>query len=262
MKIVRTITLGIPVDFIAASDVPFLFDMFRGRPGPLLATFVNPCSVTVARRNARYLELLGEFDVVLPDGIGLCWAVRMLHGLPAARVSFDTTSLAPTVFQRAQQDRLPVALVGGRPGVAERCADQLRRAFPELLIVGVSDGYGDDRQKIRPLKRSAPALVICGMGAGAQEQFLVRLAEAGWSGIGFTCGGYFDQLVDGLHYYPKWIDANNLRWAYRLVKEPRRLARRYLVDYTLFAKYFAWALLRQATGCMMVGAWGFLMAAC
>jgi len=249
MRIIRTKTLGIRVDAVAASDATTgLLDRVMHARSSALFTFVNPASVTVAEHRPRYRQLLDEFDVVLPDGIGMCWAVRMLHGVPAARVSFDTTSLAPAVFQRACQELMPVALVGGRPGVAERAALQLCTAFPGLNIPATLDGYGDLKQKIHEIKALSPSIVICGMGTGFQEEFLAELAEAGWSGIGFTCGGYLDQLGNGLDYYPGWIDATNLRWAYRLAKEPRRLGRRYLVDYTYFAANLGHALMVRRGG--------------
>jgi N-acetylglucosaminyldiphosphoundecaprenol N-acetyl-beta-D-mannosaminyltransferase len=81
------------------------------------------------------------------------------------------------------------------------------------------------------------------MGASIQERFLLRLVATGWSGFGFTCGGYLDQLVDGMHYYPRWVDAANLRWAYRLIREPRRLSRRYGMEYPYFAARLALSLL-------------------
>src|SRR5262249_13265709 len=139
--------------------------------------------------------------------------------------------------------KMSIALVGGRPGVAARAADQLLRTFPGLQIVATLDGYGDHDAKVRELKSLCPGIVIAGMGAGSQEQFLVRLTEAGWSGLGFTCGGYLDQLVQGFLYYPRWIDAANLRWAYRLAREPYRLGYRYAVEYPYFVARLALSLL-------------------
>jgi N-acetylglucosaminyldiphosphoundecaprenol N-acetyl-beta-D-mannosaminyltransferase len=243
MGMTRTSTLGIRVDAIEHSDLPRLVDWFARPTAPALFTFVNPASVILAERDPEYRRLLEEFDAVLPDGIGMCWAVRLVHGLPAARVSFDSTSLAPMVFRHAQRENLTVALVGGRPGVARRAADQLVRAFPTLPIVASLDGYGDHTRKIGELRALRPAVVITGMGALVQERFLLRLVATGWSGCGFTCGGYLDQLVDGMHYYPRWVDAANLRWAYRLIREPRRLSRRYGMEYPYFAARLALSLL-------------------
>jgi UDP-N-acetyl-D-mannosaminuronic acid transferase (WecB/TagA/CpsF family) len=68
------------------------------------------------------------------------------------------------------------------------------------------------------------------MGAPRQEAFLVALADSGWKGVGFTCGGYFDHLGEGFHYYPRLIDKFNLRWFYRIAREPRRLGYRNLIE--------------------------------
>jgi len=245
MGLIRTNTLGIRVDSIGDDGASRLLSDLTDAQRPVLFTFVNPASISAAKRNPRYPHWVDQFDAVLPDGIGMCWAIRLLHRLPAARVSFDSTSLAPEVFQWACRNGLTVALVGGRPGVSQRAADNLREAFPGLRIAAVFDGYGDPATKVGELRRLAPSIVICGMGVGAQERFLLDLAAAGWSGAGFTCGGYLDQLAGGLRYYPAWIDAANLRWAYRLARGPRRLARRYLVDYAYFAALLGRALLSQ-----------------
>ncbi|MBV8869294.1 MAG: WecB/TagA/CpsF family glycosyltransferase [Acetobacteraceae bacterium] len=87
---------------------------------PWLMTFVNPGSTIVARQHPDYAEMLREFDVVVPDGIGMSLAIRLLHRRHAARISFDTTSLAPVVFRLAARRGARIVLAGGRPGVAER----------------------------------------------------------------------------------------------------------------------------------------------
>lgn len=244
-SLTRTRTVGIRVDSIQPCDTRRLAHALCHAKGPVIVTFVNPASIKMAERDPGYRQLLDAFDIVLPDGIGMCFAMRRLHGVPATRVSFDTTSLAPAVFQLARNDGRTVALIGGRPGVAECGAGQLQRAYPGLAITASLDGYGDMDAKIRHLTSLAPSIVVCGMGAGAQERLLCSLVQAGWSGTGFTCGGYLDQLAKGLHYYPRWVDAANLRWAYRLLKEPRRLAWRYSVDYAFFAARVGRTLLAQ-----------------
>ena len=143
-SIVRTKTLGIRVDAIADTQATsLLLDAFGRRGGPPCSRSSNPASLAVARRNPPIGGCLTSSMPYLPDGIGMCWAMRLLHGLPATRVSFDTTSLAPLVFGRARQHALTVALIGGRPGVVQRAADQLTKAFPGIEITATLDGYGD-----------------------------------------------------------------------------------------------------------------------
>jgi N-acetylglucosaminyldiphosphoundecaprenol N-acetyl-beta-D-mannosaminyltransferase len=96
------------------------------------------------------------------------------------------------------------------------------------------DGFDELDAAVHFASEQSIDIVICAMGCGAQEDFLLRLQESGWTGCGFTCGGYFDQLGNGLRYYPEWIDKNHLRWLYRLYQEPGRLWKRYAVQYSLF----------------------------
>jgi N-acetylglucosaminyldiphosphoundecaprenol N-acetyl-beta-D-mannosaminyltransferase len=81
-------------------------------------------------------------------------------------------------------------------------------------------------------------LIICGMGAPRQEEFLLSLKRAGWRGMGFTYGGFLDQIASGMQYYPAWINRLNLRFLYHLYREPARLWRRYLVEYQVFIRMF------------------------
>lgn len=245
--IVSTETLGIPVHASPhIQDVVSRVAAALERGGrPFLVTFANPGTVTLAERDRGFRDALRRFDLVLPDGIGLSKAVEWLERVPAARVSFDSTSLALPVLQLAQRRGCPVALVGGKAGVAERASARLQESFPGLRIVGALDGYGAPDDKAREVQALDPRIVICCMGGGVQEAFLLRLAERGWTGCGFTCGGYFDQLAAGLHYYPAWVDAANLRWAFRLYKEPNRLWRRYVMDYGRFGLRLAQSLARR-----------------
>ncbi len=246
----RTETLGLPVHALLTADagraaeavLDFIEDMAKD---VVLVTFANPGVAPLARRSASFRRSLREFDVVLPDGIGLCVAVRWLHGLAARRVSFDTTSLAPALFARARLRGLRIVLVGGAPRVAEQARAQIAAHFPGIQIVAAYDGYGDMAAKAVAVGELRPDVVVCGMGSVRQEAFLLELKHQGWHGWGFTCGGYLDQLIGGIAYYPRWIDAANLRWAYRLIREPGRLWRRYLVDYPHFVMLLVAAKLRN-----------------
>lgn len=204
--------------------------------GPLV-TFVNPYACAVDRDHPEYTGLLMAFDWVLCDGIGMVKAARRFAGLAIERQSFDMTSLAPTVFDWAAEDGHPVTLAGGRPGVAEAAKRTLLERWPRLRVTGTFSGYGDGPSAATVHALNEPGgLVICGMGIVRQERFLLDLRASGWRGTGFTCGGFLDQLGAGLRYYPRWIDRLNLRFAWRLFREPGRLWRRYLVDYQEFLR--------------------------
>lgn len=248
--VATTETVGLPVHALLTTDAEgaadAVLDLIEGMTKDVvLVTFANPGVAPLARRSASFERSLREFDLVLPDGIGLCVAMRWLHGLPAQRVSFDTTSLAPALFARARLRGLRVVLVGGAPRVAEQARAQITAHFPGLQIIAAYDGYGDMVAKAGAVGELRPDIVICGMGSIRQEAFLLELKHQGWRGWGFTCGGYLDQLIGGIAYYPRWIDATNMRWAYRLLREPRRLWRRYFIDYPYFGLLVLAASLRK-----------------
>lgn len=210
-----------------------------------LLTFVNPLGVRLIREQPKYLSDLRRMDIVFSDGIAMTVAARLLARRTITRVSFDSTSIAPVVFEIGARYGIRIALVGGRAGVADLAAARIRKEYPGISILAVNDGYASLPQLVASTMKIDPPVVICGMGAPRQEAFLAALGDAGWCGCGITCGGYFDQLAERFHYYPAVFNRLNLRWAYRLLREPRRIGHRYFVEYRPFAKSCLQAAVRR-----------------
>lgn len=205
-------------------------------------TFINPNSYWIEKKSPSYRQHLSCFDVVLADGIGVVAAARLLNHWPIERISFDGTSLAPPVFDLCSRLDVQVFLVGGAEGVAQVAATAIQESWPSIKIVGLCQGYFERPDEvIEKIRNSGARLVLCGMGSPNQEEFLISLKSSGWRGVAFTCGGFLDQLTQGVQYYPQWVNSLNLRFAYRLYREPARLWRRYLVQY----QYFIGLLLRD-----------------
>jgi N-acetylglucosaminyldiphosphoundecaprenol N-acetyl-beta-D-mannosaminyltransferase len=226
---------GIPVDSVdhEATVMGTLLAHVDARK-PFLLSFVNPAAWAIARREADYLGILRRFDFVLPDGIGVVWALRQLENPNAGRFSFDASSLYVPLFSALNERRGSVFVCGAGPGVAERAVERMREEFPHIDYRGTSDGYRD-RAELRAMIMAAdPDVVLCGMGVPYQERFLTTLKEAGYAGLMVSCGGFVDQLAAAQRYYPAWIDKLELRWAWCIYQEPKRLWRRYFVDYWPF----------------------------
>ncbi len=243
--------LGIPVTPGGIGDVPCLLAA-KPEGESLLISFVNPQACALARQHGDYIRFLEMFDFIACDGIGMVKAARAVGLKSIQRESFDYTSLAGTVFQWAAQSKQQLGLVGGKPGVADQAATVLRKKYPDLEIVACYSGFGEDLIEARQFfVKNQTSLVICGMGAPLQEKFLLQIVAESWHGIGFTCGGFLDQLTAGEDYYPAWVDRFNIRFLYRLAREPRRLWRRYLVDYQVFVRRYArlqWNLFKSKLG--------------
>jgi N-acetylglucosaminyldiphosphoundecaprenol N-acetyl-beta-D-mannosaminyltransferase len=221
-------------------------DVSHRPAAPFLVTFVNPLAVKLVGSDPAYHANIHRMNLVFCDGIALAWAAGRIARYPIERISFDSTSLAPSVFGIAQDYGRMIALVGGRPGVAGAAAARIRELFPRLRIVAAADGYRPVDELVRTIVDLDPDIVVCGMGAPHQEEFLVALAEAGWCGTGFTCGGYLDHLVDGFDFYPAIVNRLNLRWLYRLAREPKRIGYRVVFEYAPFWRAAGRELLRGA----------------
>ncbi len=214
-------------------------DIFSASPSQAnLVTFVNPYSVFVVRKDPAYVDILARFNTVLADGVLMAKVSSKMLRTPVQRMSFDGNSLAPVIFDIVARRGLRLAIVGGVHGIADKAAAVFLSHY-HLNIVSTRSGFFEStearQQYCVTLTEIAPDVVLCGMGAPYQEKFLVDLADAGWKGIGFTCGGYLDQAAEGdVRYYPEWINRLNLRAPYRLFKDPKRLGKRYLIHYAPF----------------------------
>ncbi len=217
-----------------------------------MVTFINPWAWELAAKNSSYAPMLEQMTLVLPDGEGVARACRALMHENSRRISFDMTSLAAPFFRTLADHAKSLIIVGGKPGVDEAVAAKLRTRFQGLNILDSAHGYGDFAQKISGIMAKSPDAVIVGMGAPRQEAFLLALRDAGYKGLAITCGGFFDQYLISDNYYPEWIDHLDLRFLYRMYKEPRRLWRRYLIGYQPFIARvikagFSTPAVRQAT---------------
>lgn len=226
--------LDLPLD--VGVDIDAICAKLRERSGPFDVSFINPYAWSVAQRDPSFIEMLEKLSLVMADGVGVAYACSALTRSPCQRISFDMTSLAGPFFQTLREADLSLALVGGAPGVDESMKDKLEEHYHGLRIIETAHGFNDLAPKVASIMSKAPDAVLVGMGSPRQEQFLVALREAGYSGFAITCGGFFDQYLVSDHYYPDWVNRWNLRFLYRFYKEPGRLWRRYLIDYQVYIK--------------------------
>lgn len=203
-----------------------------------LTTFLNPVSYLKARKHLEYYE---QFDCLLADGWLFVAALRVV-GITTQRHSFDMTSLAPIVFQNAIAEKKSVYFLGAKPTEIADFIEVIKNHFPNLNILGYRDGYFRSIEErnftLQYLQDLAPDVVIAGLGAPLQEQFLIDLQKTGWNGCGYTCGGFIHQTSEKLNYYPNWVNKLHLRMPYRFFKEPH--FRKRIPDYFKFLILFTY----------------------
>ena len=192
-------------------------------------TFLNPVSYLSA---LEHKPLFGGFDGIFADGSILVAAIRLIYGKRVTRRSFDMTSLAPELLSYAETTNKSVYIVASRQEQVEKAVGIFKERYPELMVAGYRNGYfaseKEQEEEARHIVGVNPDFLIVGMGALMQERFLLKVKDAGYRGIGFTCGGFIHQTAkDEIDYYPAWADRSNLRFAYRMYKE-KHTRKRYL----------------------------------
>ena len=197
--------------------------------------FVNAHCFNVARSDAHYRACLERAEIVLPDGSGVLMAARVL-GVELRR-NLNGTDLVPLLLRRVAQDARSVFVLGGRPGVAAEAAKRLAERNPGLKVAGHAHGYLDaasEREVLAELDRVRPDILLIGQGVPLQESWLDRHWDRLPVGLGLAVGGLID-FTAGVHpRAPRWMRALGIEWVFRLIQEPRRLARRYLVGNVVF----------------------------
>ena len=202
-------------------------------------TFLNPVSYLSPLDNK---DLFGRFDGIFADGSILVAAIKSVYGKTVTRRSFDMTSLAPELLEYAENNGKSVYIVASRQEQVEKAVSIFSERYPRLIVSGYRNGYfasdKEQDEEARHIVEVNPDCLIVGMGALAQERFLLRVKDAGYRGIGFTCGGFIHQTAkDEIDYYPSWADRLNLRFVYRMMKE-KHTRKRYAQAALLFPVRF------------------------
>ena len=187
-----------------------------------------------AQHDPNFAAVVAEADLVVADGMPLIWASRVQGQRLPQRVAGSDLISTLTAASAGRGKR--VFFLGGMPGTAERAAEVLRRASPELIVAGAycpPVGFEDDddemRRMIASLVQGRPDVVYVALGSPKQEYLIDRIRgvmpKAWWLGVGVS----FSFLCGDVRRAPRWLQVIGLEWTHRLVQEPRRLAKRYLL---------------------------------
>ena len=197
--------------------------------------FVNAHCANIACRDERYRGALAQGEWTLADGSGVLSGARLL-GLPI-RHNLNGTDLGPKLCARAAQEGRTVFLLGGKPGVAELAATQLLIRCPGLQIVGIQHGFFSAEEEaavIAQINTARPDLLFVALGVPRQELWITRHWAELDVGTALAVGALFDFLAERFKRAPVWMRQVGLEWIFRLMQEPGRLWKRYLLGNLAF----------------------------
>lgn len=193
---------------------------------PSLVVTPNSEMLALAAEDRELARILNSADLATADGIGVVIASKILGEPLEERVAgFDLIS---SLFREMAEENINFYFLGGKPGVVDRAATNLKKDYPALTISGYHHGYLDrenQQQVIAEINQKNVDLLLVGMGVPLQEKFLDNNLKKLNVGAAITVGGSFDVLAGEVERAPLWMQKAALEWFYRLLQEPSRFGR-------------------------------------
>jgi N-acetylglucosaminyldiphosphoundecaprenol N-acetyl-beta-D-mannosaminyltransferase len=235
----RIEVLGVGVDALTVEELHAeIGSLVRGRRRGLVLS-VNAHCLNLCREDPRLRAFFNDADAVFCDGAGVMLAARILGRRVPGRITYADWTWQLAAY--AAEEGFSLFFLGGRPGVARAAAERLKERYPGLEISGVRHGYFDhspgsaeNEAVVREINAVAPDILIVGLGMPLQERWLMENAGGLDVGVSLTGGAVFDYVSGEKKRGPRLLTDNGLEWLARLLAEPRRLWRRYLIGNPLF----------------------------
>lgn len=220
----RVNILGVEIDNLSLEEARENIEHLISGSTPSLVVTANPEIIWLARHDRGFMECLKSAGMITADGIGIVIAAKILGKPLKQRVTgIDLTS---ALFSVAQKKGYRFYFVGGRPGVAEKAAAEIRAKFPGIKIVGIQHGYfKDDRDIIEDIRAQKPDVLLAALGMGKQERWIKERVFETKVPVSIGVGGSFDVFSGEAKRAPEWMQRAGLEWLYRLIKQPSRLGR-------------------------------------
>lgn len=194
----------------------------------------NLHSLHLCKGDSKLRAFFEQAKWVHADGMWIVLIGRLLGARLERSMRVTYVDWTPLLMARAASRGWRVFYVGSKPGVAYRGANILRNEFPGLEI-SVADGYFDvhgaaNEQLLQSIREFTPDLIMVGMGMPRQEHWIHDNAGRLGPAVFLPCGATIDYVAGAVPTPPRWAGRYGLEWMYRLIAEPRRLWRRYLVE--------------------------------
>lgn len=239
------ILLGVPIDDLnmpeALDQIEEFVEIGRATGKSHQIATVNADFVVNSLRDPELRWILQEADMATADGMPLVWGARLLGVNLADRVT--GADIVPALAERAAQKGYSLFLLGAKPGVAARAARILQDRYPGLHIAGVLSPPNRsvldmDPALLNEIKAAKPDILLVAFGNPKQEKWIDMYARELQIPVSIGVGGTLDFIAGITKRAPHWMQRAGVEWLYRLMQEPRRLWKRYILDLFYFSYFF------------------------
>lgn len=226
---------GIPFLSLTLSDtVRVIHETINQRTFSFLVT-LNTYGLVLSLKDAEFRDVLLNADIITPDGGGILLGARLL-GIPIhERVS--GIDLIAEICKLCVEENYSLFLLGGKEEHVQLAKQNLERDFHGLRISGVRNGYFSDKDEpdvIRMINEAKTDILLVGFGMPKQEKWMHTRREALSVPFCMGVGGSFDVLSGQLNRAPLWMQNAGLEWLYRVLQEPKRLPRLWVIPYYFY----------------------------
>jgi len=198
--------------------------------------FVNPDCLNKIFEDSDYFKVLKNGDYIFPDGIGVNIACKLLKDPLLENI--NGTDMLPFICDLSIMKSYSIFLLGGKPGIGDRMKCNLQTKYKGLKIVGVQDGYFDKEKEnncvIDRINSSGADILLVAFGAPVQEKWINEYSEFINAQIQMGVGGLFDFFSGKNKRAPKWMREVGIEWIFRIMQEPKRLWKRYVIGNPVF----------------------------
>ena len=220
----RTDILGVAFDNTTMDEAVGRAMSLLEQEGPHLVVTPNPEIVRLAQSDRDFAGLIAGADLVLPDGVGILYAAKILGRPLKARV--PGVDFASALMDAMAKTGKRLFLLGAKPGVAEEAARRLAGQHPGLIICGTHDGYFQEAAPVVQAIRAARAdVVFVCLGAPKQEKWAAAHGADTGARLFVGLGGSLDVFAGQVERAPKGWQKLGLEWLYRTIRQPSRLRR-------------------------------------
>ena len=220
----RTDILGVAFDNTTMDEAVGRAMSLLEQEGPHLVVTPNPEIVRLAQSDRDFAGLIAGADLVLPDGVGILYAAKILGRPLKARV--PGVDFASALMDAMAKTGKRLFLLGAKPGVAEEAARRLAGQHPGLIVCGTHDGYfQEDAPVVQAIRAARADVVFVCLGAPKQEKWAAAHGADTGARLFVGLGGSLDVFAGQVERAPKGWQKLGLEWLYRTIRQPSRLKR-------------------------------------
>jgi len=228
----RVNIIGVPVDMVDMSKAMEVFSQLMEKEGCSLIVTPNSEIIVNASRDEELKALFQSADLILPDGIGLVYASKIIGQPLGERVT--GIDFLEHILIYLEDTKKSVYFLGSKPGekggpsVAELAAARMKRKYPELSVAGTHHGYfkaEEEEAIVNEINQSGADFLCVATGSPKQETFIRRWQTSLNCRAAIGVGGSLDIWAGTLKRAPEFYRKHGLEWLYRLIQEPSRYKR-------------------------------------